>query len=333
MPDASFIPYLIIILLAIGFAFVNGTNDTANAIATVVGTRVLSPRKAIIMAAAANLVGVFTGTAVARTIGKGILGAESLTYETVIAGLIAAVIWSMVATRKGLPVSLTHCLVAGLAMAGVAMAGVGAVDWGVLLKIVAAVGIAPIMGMAGGYLLMVALLWIFRRSVPSKTHGLFSHLQIFSAAFMAFSHGRSDGQMPMGIIALGTVLYTGNAGLWDAIPIWIIILSALSISAGTAIGGWRVIQTVGVRMTNLRPINGFAAETAAATVIQIAASVGIPVSSTHAISSAIMGVGATRRLSAVRWGVAGNIVSAWLLTFPICGALGFLVAGLFKLIF
>ncbi|PVV83991.1 inorganic phosphate transporter [Dehalogenimonas alkenigignens] len=333
MPDASLLPIVIIILLAIGFAFVNGTNDTANAIATVVGTRVMSPRQAVLMAAAANLVGATTGVAVARTIGKGILVPEAITYTTVIAGLIAVIAWTSLATWRGLPVSLTHGMVSSLAMAGVGVAGAAAVNWAVLGKVVAAIIIAPAIGFAGGYLMMVAIMWLFSKSRPDRVGRIFSNAQILSASYMAFSHGRNDGQMPIGLITMAMVIYSGNLALWDSIPVWIILVAAGSISAGTAIGGWRVVKTLGVRMTALKPVNGFAAETAAATVIQIASTIGIPVSTTHTISASIMGVGATRRLSAVRWGVAGHIFAAWVLTIPICGVIAFILATTLKAVF
>ena len=331
MPDPSVWVLVVIIILALGFGIVNGFNDAANAIATVIGTRVLSPRNAIIMAAFFNLAGAATGTAVARTIGKGILIPEAISYQTVVAALAAVIIWTTLATYRGLPVSLTHGFIAAMAAAGVAAVGTRAVDWGVLGKVASAVVSAPVLGFIGGFVLMIALLWIFRRSIPTKVRSLFGNLQILSAAFMAYSHGKNDGQMPIGVITMAFVFYTGQVALWENIPWWIIIVSALSISMGTAIGGWRVIKTLGMRVTTLRPVHGFAAEVSAASVIEIASHLGIPVSTTHCISSSIMGVGATRRLSAVRWGVAGNIVTAWIITFPVCGGLGYLFSWLLGL--
>ncbi len=324
MPDASLGLFVLIIALAIGFGFVNGLNDAANAIATVIGTRVLSPRKAIILAAFANLAGAATGTAVALTIGKGILLPEAISYETVIAALAAVIIWTLIATYYGLPVSLTHGFIAGLAAAGFAVAGSGAVNWPVMGQILAAVVSAPVLGFIGGFALMVILFWVFRRSIPAKVRGLFGNLQILSAVFLAYSHGKNDGQMPIGIITMALVA-AGYAS-WEHIPWWVIIVSAAAISSGTAIGGWRVIKTVGFRVTTLRPAQGFIAQTSAASVIEVASFLGIPVSTTHCISTSIMGVGATRRLSAVRWGVARNIVTAWIITFPVCGGLGYLFA-------
>jgi len=329
MPE-SLALLILVILVAIGFGVANGFNDAANAIAAVIGSRALSPRAAIAMAALFNFAGAATGTAVALTIGKGIVDAQALTLTTIIAGAGAIVIWAVVATRYGIPISLTHGLVAGLVGAGITISGSGSIVWGVLAKIISAVGIAPLLGFAGAFLLMVAIMWIFRRSALAKLRSIFSNLHILSAAFMAYSHGKNDGQMPIGLISMALMVYYG----WSEfqIPFWVIIVSAVSISLGTATGGWRVIRTLGLRITNLRPVQGFAATTSAATVIEIASHFGIPVSTTHCMSTSIMGVGATRRLSAVRWGIARSIVLAWILTFPICGILGWLIALLLKIV-
>jgi PiT family inorganic phosphate transporter len=333
MPDSSLIVLIVITFLAIGFGLVNGFNDAANAIATVVGTRVLSPRNAILLAAIANLAGALTGLEVAKTIGRGILLPDAITNLTVISALGAVIVWGSVATYLGLPVSITHGFVAGLAAAGIAAAGTQAVIWGKIAQVGSSVAIAPILGFIGGFTLMVTLLWLLRRLAPDRMRVIFGRLQWLTAAFMAYSHGKNDGQMPIGVITMGMVIYTGNSTLWDNVPLWIILTSALAISSGTAIGGWRVIKTLGMRVTVLRPVHGFAAEASAATVIEVASHYGIPVSTTHCISSSIMGVGSTKRLSAVRWGVAGNIVTAWILTFPICGALGYLFAKLLQLFY
>ena len=333
MPDSSLVVLIVIIFLAIGFGLVNGFNDAANAIATVVGTRVLSPRNAILLAAIANLAGTLTGLEVAKTIGKGILLPDAITNLTVISALGAVIVWGSIATYLGLPVSITHGFVAGLAAAGTAAAGTQAVVWDKIAQVGSSVAIAPVLGFIGGFALMVIILWLFRRTSPTGVRTIFSRAQWLTAAFMAYSHGKNDGQMPIGVITMGMVIYTGNSGLWDNVPLWIILVSALAISSGTAVGGWRVIKTLGMRVTLLRPVHGFAAEASAATVIEVASHFGIPVSTTHCISSSIMGVGATRRLSAVRWGVAGNIITAWVLTFPICGALGYLFAKLLQLFY
>lgn len=342
MPESSLIILIAIIVLAVGFAVSNGFNDAANAIATVIGTRSLSPRKAIMMAAIMNLAGAVTGTAVAVTIGKGILTQDVIaefSYIPVIASLAAVIIWTVTATLMGLPVSISHGFVAGLAAAGIALAGPDAVLWGWSSKILStlmAVVTAPALGFASGFILMVILSWIVYRSAPDRIRMLFSRLQWFSSAFVAYSHGKNDGQMPIGVITMALVIYNNRPELWEQLPYgslwWVVVLSAASISLGTAFGGWRVIKTMGTKITTLRPIHGFASQASAAAVIELASHFGIPVSTTHCTASSIMGVGATKRLSAVRWGVAGNIVAAWILTFPICGGLGYLFACILKLI-
>ena len=318
--------FVLVIILAVGFAVVNGFNDSANAIATVVGTRVLSPVKAVAMAAVLNFVGAATGLAVAVTIGKGIVSPEYLDYGMMLAALSAVIIWGGAATRLGLPVSISHSFIAGLIGAGIAAAGSVAVVWDTFYKVASSVAIAPALGFAGGLFVMVALMWLLRHVAPLKVEGLFSNLQILTAGFMAYSHGKNDGQMPIGIMAMALMIHTGSTEF--NIPFWIIALSAISISLGTAFGGWRVIRTVGVRITALRPVHGFAATGAAAAVVETASAFGIPVSTTHCMSSSIMGVGATKRISAVRWGVARSIVFAWVLTFPICGGIGWLLGSI-----
>ena len=319
---------VLVIAAAIGFGIANGFNDAANAIATVIGTRTLSPRAAIAMAAVFNFLGAATGTAVAITIGKGIIASGALSMSIVLAGTGAIIIWAVAATRYGMPISLTHGLVAGLVGAGIATSGSGIIVWRVLTRVVSAVGIAPLLGFVGGFLVMVAILWLFRKSAPDKVRGAFNYLHVLSAAFLAYSHGKNDGQMPIALISMALMVYYGYGEFH--IPFWVIIVSAGSISLGTAVGGWRVIQTLGLKVTTLRPAQGFAANVSAATVIEIASHLGIPVSTTHCISTAIMGVGATRRLSAVRWGIARNIVLTWILTFPACGILGWIIASLLK---
>jgi len=311
MADSSLWLLVLIIAFALGFGLVNGFNDAANAIGASVGSRAISPRNAVILAAIFNFTGAATGLAVAKTIGKGILIPEAISNETVIAALAAVIVWGTVATYWGLPVSITHGFVTGLAAAGAAAVGVDAIQWGV-------------MGRIGSF---------FRRSAPARMRVIFSRLQWFTAAFLAYSHGKNDGQMPIGVITMALVIYYNQPGLWDNIPFWVIGISALAISSGMAFGGWRVIKTVGFKVTDLQPVHGFAANFSAAAVIETASHLGIPVSTTHCVSSAIMGVGSTRRFSAVRWGVAGNIVAAWILTFPICGALGYFFAWLLGMIF
>jgi PiT family inorganic phosphate transporter len=355
MAEPSFLLLLLIIALAIGFALVNGFNDAANAIAPAIGTRALSPRNALIIAVIANMTGAATGTAVARTIGKGILVEGAITYETVIAALASVIIWATLATYLGMPISLTHGFIAGLAAAGIAAVGSGAVVWNKLGLVLSAVVTAPLLGFSGAFVMMVIIFWVFRRTALTKLRVTFSRLQILSVAFIAYAHGKNDGQMPIGIIAMALVIYYQGIGqlgqaaaVWENIPWWIIVVSALAISSGMAIGGWRVIQTLGMRVTTLRPVRGFTAQASAAVVIELASNfgfvasrlgipvspdLGIPVSTTHCISSAVMGVGSTKRLSAVRWGVAGNIIIAWILTFPICAGLGYLFAWLLGIAF
>ena len=218
------------------------------------------------------------------------------------------------------------------------MAGSEAVVWGVMQRILAAVIVAPVLGFAGGFVLMVCIYWVFQRSAPDRMRRAFSRLQFLSTAFMAYSHGKNDGQMPIGVITMALVIFYNDISLWDRLSLfdpnlwWVILVSALAISAGTAMGGWRVIKTIGMRVTTLRPVHGFATHAAAATVIEVASHFGMPVSTTHCVSASIMGVGSTRRFSAVRWGIAGNIVFAWILTFPICGVLGYLFTLLLELI-
>ncbi len=346
MPDSSFALLILVIVLAVGFGIVNGFNDAANAIAAAIGTRALSPRNALIVAVIANFAGAATGTAVALTIGKGIIIQEVISYHTLIAALASIIVWGTLATWMGLPISIHHGFIAGLAAAGMAVAGSEAVVWHVMQRILAAVLIAPLLGLAGGFVVMLGIYWIFQQSAPDKMRRAFSRLQWLSTAFMAYSHGKNDGQMPIGVITMALVIYYKGIGqveqaaaVWDRLSLldpntwWVIVISALAISSGMAMGGWRVIKTVGMRMTTLRPVHGFTTHLAAASVIETASHFGIPVSTTHCVAASVMGVGATRRFSAVRWGIAGNIVAAWILTFPICGALGYFFTWLMKLIF
>ncbi|MFC1903925.1 anion permease [Chloroflexota bacterium] len=334
MSDVSIIVLVPVIVFAIALGFSNGFNDAANTIATAISTRALSPKQAVILAAFFNMLGSATGLAVARTIGKGILIPEAITYPTIIGGVASVVIWTILATLYGMPVSITHGLVAGLAAAGIASAGNEAIVWSVLQRVLTSVIAAPTLGFIGGFALMLAFLWLLQRSAPDILRTLFSRLQILSSAFMAYSHGKNDGQMPIGIMTMGLVLYFQDPSFWDRLSLsdpigrWIIIISSLAISSGMATGGWRVIKTLGMKITSLNPVQGFVAQIGAAGVIELASNLGIPVSTTHCISTSIMGAGATRRLSAVRWGVAGNIVVTWIVTFPVCGILGYLFSWL-----
>ena len=326
MPDFIFL--IVIIILALGFAFINGINDAANAIAASVGSRSLSLRNAVILAAFFNMAGAITGLEVAKTIGKGIVAPEEIGYGVLFAALAAVIIWGAAATRLGLPVSVSHSFIAGLLGAGIATAGSAAIVWKTLTRVLSSVAIAPALGFIAGFALMIILLWLFRRSAPAKMRIIFSRLQWLTTGFLAYSHGKNDGQMAIGVITMALVIYSGRTVLWDAIPWWVIITSALAISLGTAMGGWRVIRTLGMRVTALQPVHGFVSNASAASVIELASHAGIPVSTTHCASSSIMGVGATKRLSAVRWGIARRIVFAWVLTFPICAGIGWLVIAI-----
>ncbi|MGZ6297066.1 MAG: anion permease [Candidatus Limnocylindrales bacterium] len=309
---------LLVFGLSIAFDYVNGFHDTANAIATSVSTRALSPAIAIAMSAAANFLGALTGTAVAATIGQGIVSIPDGQAGQVIvaAALIGATIWNLLTWRLGIPSSSSHALIGGLIGAAIAGVGVAAVDVGnfvskVLFPLIA----SPALGLLIGFGLMVLLLNVFRRGEPRRLQGRFRHLQVISAGFMAFSHGSNDAQKTMGVMTLALV----TAGILPTfeVPVWVILIAATAISLGTAAGGWRIIKTMGQKVVKLDPVHGFAAETTAATIILTASHFGMPVSTTHVISSAIMGVGASDRLSAVRWGIAGNIMGAWVLTIPL----------------
>ncbi|MBM4444598.1 MAG: inorganic phosphate transporter [Chloroflexi bacterium] len=323
--------FIIVCALVLAAEFVNGMNDAPNAIATVVSTRVLRPWHALAMASVLNVLGaVLTGTAVALTIGKGIVMPEALEggigLPVVGAAALGIAVWGALATLRGLPISISHGLVAGLAGAGVAMAGTHVLLWSGWQKVLIGLGFSTVVGFSLALLFMVGIYWALQRMWPHVVRALFGRLQILSAAFMAFSHGSNDGQKFMGMLTLALVL-DGAQSNWD-IPLWVILLCGGVMGLGTAVGGWRVMRTMGFGLTKLEPVQGFAAETAAASAIQIASHFGVPLSTTHTINTAIMGVGASRRLSAVRWGVGGHIVGTWIVTFPACFAL----AAVFALI-
>ena len=331
MLDVSLITLAVIVVLGLAFDFINGFHDTANAIATSVATRVLSPTRAVIMAGALNFLGALSGTAVATTVGKGIIAPAVVTQHLIIAALISAIIWNLVTWYAGIPSSSSHALVFSLVGAGVAKAGWGVIQWPGVDKVFEGLAISPVFGFLGAFLVMVLLLNLFSRALPRTVSSLFSRLQVLSAAYMAFSHGSNDAQKTMGVITMALAAYAPTAAAYHlsgsswAVPTWVIVVCALSMALGTSIGGWRIIHTIGLRVVSLRPIHGFAAETAAATVIEVCSRLGIPISTTHTISTAIMGVGATRRLSAVRWGLAGQIVIAWIVTIPACFFIGWLI--------
>lgn len=322
---------VITFIIVLGFEAVNGWTDAPNAIATVVSTRVMAPAAAVAMAALFNLVGAFSGTAVATTIGKGIIDLDVVPMEVLAAGALAVIMWSTFAWYFGLPTSESHGLVAGLAGAGVGVAGTDILLWDGWRDVFEGVGLAVTAGFVGGLLLMLAILGLIRRLSPSAVRRIFSPLQMASAAFMAWSHGTADGQKAIGVLAAAIAIYEGKGTEGFEVHWWIILLAATVMGVSTALGGWRIIRTLGMRLTHLEPVHGFAAEATAAATLAATSRVGIPLSTTHTIGSAIMGVGASRRLSAVRWGIGYNIVGAWILTFPICFGLGWLVASILHL--
>jgi PiT family inorganic phosphate transporter len=325
VPEGFTLLLLVVLGLSVLFDYINGFHDTANAIATSVSTRALRPYIAILMSATANFVGALTGTAVAKTIAAGIATTpEGHAGQVVIsAALVGGISWNLITWRLGIPSSSSHALIGGLIGATIAAGGVGALNLpGITEKVLFPLVASPILGVAVGFGLMVILLNAFQRSHPARLNERFRRLQVVSAAYMAFSHGSNDAQKTMGIMTLALVA----AGILPepVVPLWVILLAATAISLGTAAGGWRIIRTMGQKVVKLDPVHGFAAETTAATIIVGASSLGMPVSTTHVISSAIMGVGASDRLSAVRWGVAGDIVVAWLFTLPASGAVAWL---------
>lgn len=307
---------IIIIGLALLFDFLNGMNDAANSIATIVSTHVLSPRLAVLWAAFFNVVAAFGfGVHVANTIGKGIVELSVVNEYLILGALIGAIVWTHICTRFGLPISVSHALIGGLAGAGLAKGGIGALVMGGLIKVSLFIFLSPLLGLIIAYFFMVGVTWLSRKSSPHKVDRVFRVGQLISSAAYSLGHGTNDAQKTMGIIAL--VLYTsGYLGNEFYVPVWVILSAHAAIGLGTYMGGWKVVRTMGMKLTHLRPIGGFCAETAGASVLLGTALAGIPVSTTHTIAGAIMGVGSTRRLSAVRWGIAGKIVWAWILTIP-----------------
>ena len=333
MPEQLTLILLVVLGLAVLFDYINGFHDTANAIATSVSTRALKPEHAILMSATANFVGALTGTAVAKTIASGLATTPDGPAGQVIvaAALVGAIFWNLLTWRLGIPSSSSHALIGGLLGAVVIAVGVDAILLeGVRDKVLVPLVLSPIAGITIGFLFMVVLLNVFRNAHPRRMNDRFRRLQVLSAGYMAFSHGSNDAQKTMGIMTLA--LLTAGVIETDDVPLWVILVAATAISLGTAAGGWRIIKTMGQKVVKLDPVHGFAAETTAATIIFVASHLGAPVSTTHVISSAIMGVGSSDRLSAVRWGVAGNIITAWILTIPASGlvaALSYLVLDLF----
>jgi len=312
-----------VIVVALFFDFTNGFHDTANSIATSVSTRALSPRLAVLTAAVLNFAGAFVSIKVAATVAKGIVDPEAITLKIVLGGLVGAITWNLITWYLGLPSSSSHALIGGMIGSASAAEGFDVVKWrGLYEKVLIPSLAAPFLGVLGAAAIMLALLWIIRRRSPGVVNRVFRRLQLVSGGFVAFTHGTNDAQKTMGIITLALVA----SGHVDAdnfhVPLWVIVCAALAMAAGTYAGGWRIIKTLGQRVAKLDPPQGFAAQTACASILWATAHYGFPVSTTHVISGSVLGAGATRRFSAVRWGVAGNIVLAWLMTLPCAAVVG-----------
>lgn len=314
MLDTTLIMLVLVIGAALAFDYINGFHDTANAIATCVSTRALSVRSAIVMAAVLNFAGAMISTKVASTIGKGIVDAGNVTQMVVLAGVLGAIVWDLVTWYYGLPSSSSHAIIGGIMGAVIAHAGTAALHWGGLKKIILSLILSPVIGTLLGFIVMVVMLWSFKSTPPHSINKHFRRLQILSAAFMAFSHGTADAQKSMGVITMALVSY-GALATFD-VPTWVKIACAVAMGLGTAAGGWRIIKTVGKDFVKLQPVHGFCVETASAGVILGASSIGMPVSTTHVITSTILGVGLSKRITAVNWNVAYRILWAWVLTIP-----------------
>jgi inorganic phosphate transporter, PiT family len=318
---------LLIVVIAIGLAFdfTNGFHDTANYVATWVGTRAMSPRAAVLVSAVANLAGAFVTTAVAKTVGKGLIDTNLVSNQVLLAALLGAIAWNLLTWWLGLPSSSTHALVGGLCGAALVQAGSKGVLWhGVWEKVIIPAAASPVIGFLGAFVLVVLIYRLFFRASPGMANRGFRYGQLVSGTWVAFTHGANDAQKTMGVIALA--LYTHGSISSFYIPTWVKIVAALTIGAGTYVGGWRIIRTLGQRIYKMAPEHGFAAQVAAGSTLYLGTHYGFPISTTHVVTGSVMGAGATRRLSAVRWGVAGNIVFAWLLTLP---AAGLVAAGLY----
>lgn len=322
---------ILVIVAALAFDYINGFIDTANAIATVVSTRVLSPTAAIIMAACLNFAGALVTTHVAKTIAKGIVVPEEATMTLILAAVIGAIVWNLITWVYGIPSSASHALIGGLVGAALAKGGAAIVTWsGLLTKVVYPLIGSPIVGFIVAFILMRLITKYFRHRNPGRIGNVFRRLQLVSSAMMAFSHGQNDAQKAMGIMTLA--LFAGGIISEPEVPLWVIIAAASAMAAGTAAGGWRVIRTMGQKIVRLEPVHGFAAETAGTAVIMTASQFGMPISTTHAITSSIFGVGSSKRLSAVRWGMAKKIVAAWIITIPASAAVGALSYWALKLV-
>jgi PiT family inorganic phosphate transporter len=315
---------IFLIALALVFDFINGFHDAANSIATVVSTRVLTPGRAVLWAAFFNFVAaVGFGLHIAKMMGKGLIHIDAVTPQVILAGLVGAIVWDLITWYFGLPTSSSHALIGGYAGAAAAWAGFDAIIWSGWTRTVAFIVFAPLLGMLLGLLMMIAVNWICRRQTPQRVDRLFRRLQLVSAAVYSLGHGTNDAQKTMGIIA--GVLYTSGLSKEFSIPFWVVLACHAAIGLGTLSGGWRIVRTMGMRITQLRPVDGFAAESAGAITLLGTAALGIPVSTTHTITGAIMGVGSLKRFSAVRWGVATRIVWVWILTIPASALIAALV--------
>ena len=316
---------VVVVAVALGFDFTNGFHDTANAVATSVSTRAMSPRVAVAVAAAANLAGAFATTAVAKTVGKGIIDTGLANEKTILAALLGAIAWNLFTWWLGLPSSSSHALIGGLVGAALVQSGSRGVQWhGLGHKVAIPSLVSPLIGFLGAFLLLLVAYWVFVKLTPGFANRMFRIGQLGSGAWFAFTHGANDAQKTMGVIALA--LYESGHLSHFYIPTWVIVAAGAAIAAGTYVGGWRIMRTVGQRMYSMQPENGFAAQVSGGATLYIASRLGYPISTTHVAAGSIMGAGATRRFSAVRWGVAGNIVFAWLLTIP---AAGLVAAALF----
>jgi inorganic phosphate transporter, PiT family len=322
---------VVIIFIALIFDFLNGFHDSANSIATIVSTRVLTPRKAVMWAAFFNLVAAFLfDVHVAKTLGKGLVDLHAVNEYVIMSGLIGAIVWNLITWFYGLPTSSSHALMGGYAGAAIAKAGFGSILFGGWIKTLIFIVVAPLMGMVMGFGLMVLMMWLFHDKSSAKINGVFRKLQLLSAAVYSLGHGTNDAQKTMGIIT-GLLVTAGFLQTFE-VPYWVILSSHAAIALGTLFGGWRIVKTMGQKITKLKPSSGFCAETAGGLTLLVTAFSGIAVSTTHTISGAIMGVGATKRLSAVRWGLAGNIIMAWILTIPasaLVGVTSYLIVSLF----
>ncbi|MEN6348580.1 MAG: inorganic phosphate transporter [Syntrophomonas sp.] len=320
---------VLIVLLALLFDFINGFHDTANAIATSVSTKALSPRAAIMVAATLNFAGALSGTAVAATIGKSIVAPEMVTPLVLITALIGAIFWNLFTWLFGIPSSSSHALIGGLIGGVIAGFGVDAVKWHGFLKILSGLIISPIVGLLAGSIVMTLLFWIFKQSSPARINNSFRKLQILSACMASFAHGSNDAQKSMGIVTI--MLVSGGFLTAFHVPFWVMAACAMAMAAGTAVGGWRIIRTMGGKIFRIEPINGFAADFTSSVVIYTASLLGAPVSTTHVVSSCIMGVGAAKRLKGVRWNIARQILIAWFITIPSSGLVAMLIYNLLKI--